>query len=86
MNSPAAGARSFEIKSAQLPLVALLLRSADPATLDQDLTERFGGKPYGWPTTAILCLAASLSGKGKLEARSDGTVLERAELAKALNK
>lgn len=49
------------------------------------LTERFGGKPYGWPTTAILCLAASLSGKGKLEARSDGTVLERAELAKALN-
>jgi len=49
------------------------------------LTERFGGKPYGWPTTAILCLAASLSGKGKVEARSDGTVLERAELAKALN-
>ena len=49
------------------------------------LTERFGGKPYGWPTTTILCLAASLSGKGKLEARSDGTVLERAELAKALN-
>ena len=49
------------------------------------LTERFGGKPYGWPTTAILCLAASLSGKGKLEARSDGTVLERTDLAKALN-
>lgn len=49
------------------------------------LTERFGGKPYGWPTTAILCLAASLSGKGKLEARSDGAVLERAELAKTLN-
>lgn len=49
------------------------------------LAERFGGKPYGWPTTAILCLAASLSGKGKLEARSDGAVLERAELAKALN-
>lgn len=49
------------------------------------LTERFGGKPYGWPTTAVLCLAASLSGKGKLEARSDGTVLERSDLGKALN-
>ena len=49
------------------------------------LIDRFGGKPYGWPTTAILCLAASLSGKGKLEARSDSSVLERAELAKALN-
>ena len=49
------------------------------------LAERFGRKPYGWPTIAVLCLAASLSGKGKLEARSDGTVLERTELAKALN-
>ena len=49
------------------------------------LTERFGTKPYGWPTTATLCLAASLSGKGKIEARSDSTVLERAELARALN-
>jgi hypothetical protein len=49
------------------------------------LAERFGAKPYGWPTTAILCLAASLSGKGKIEARSDGTVLERADLARNLN-
>ena len=48
------------------------------------LTERFGAKPYGWPSTATLCLAASLSGKGKLEARSDGTVLEGDDLAKAL--
>jgi hypothetical protein len=49
------------------------------------LVERFGAKPYGWPTNAILCLAASLSGKGKLEARSDGAVLEGADLARNLN-
>lgn len=49
------------------------------------LTERFGGKPYGWPTVATLCLTASLSGKGKCEARSDGTPLEGADLARALN-
>lgn len=49
------------------------------------LLERFGGKPYGWPTTAVLCLAASLSGKSKLEARSDGAVLEREDLARNLN-
>lgn len=49
------------------------------------LTERFGAKPYGWPTVATLCLTASLSGKGKCEARSDGTPLEGAELARALN-
>jgi energy-coupling factor transporter ATP-binding protein EcfA2 len=49
------------------------------------LTERFGGKPYGWPTVATLCHTASLSGKGKCEARSDGTPLEGADLARALN-
>ncbi|HCY99440.1 MAG: hypothetical protein A3D16_23615 [Rhodobacterales bacterium RIFCSPHIGHO2_02_FULL_62_130] len=49
------------------------------------LTERFGGKPYGWPTVATLCLTASLCGKGKLEARSDSAPLEGGDLAKALN-
>lgn len=49
------------------------------------LTERFGAKPYGWPAVATLCLAASLSGKGKCEVRSDSTALEGAELARALN-
>jgi hypothetical protein len=48
------------------------------------LTERFGSKPYGWPVTATLCLAGSLSAKGKLEARSDSSLLEEDELAKAL--
>lgn len=49
------------------------------------LTERFGAKPYGWPAVATLCITASLSGKGKCEARSDGTPLEGAELARGLN-
>jgi len=49
------------------------------------LTERFAAKPYGWPITAILCLTSSLSAKGKLEARSDSTVLEGADLARNLN-
>lgn len=49
------------------------------------LTEHFSAKPYGWPTVATLCLTASLSGKGKCEARSDGTPLEGGELARALN-
>jgi hypothetical protein len=49
------------------------------------LTEHFSAKPYGWPTVATLCLTASLSGKGKCEARSDGTPLEGGELARALS-
>ncbi|MGO7493989.1 BREX system P-loop protein BrxC [Rhizobium leguminosarum] len=49
------------------------------------LTERFGAKPYGWPTVASLCLTASLVAKGKCEARSDAAPLEGAGLARALN-
>lgn len=51
----------------------------------KSLTERFSQKPCGWPVTAILCLSASLVTKGKLEARSDSTVLEGNDLTKALN-
>jgi septum site-determining protein MinC len=36
---------SFEIKSANLPLVALLLKSADLHALERDFAERFGGIP-----------------------------------------
>lgn len=44
--APAAHApASFEIKSAQLPLVALLLKSPDLAALAADLAARFGDTP-----------------------------------------
>jgi len=36
---------SFEIKSANLPLVALLLKSADLHALERDFADRFGGIP-----------------------------------------
>lgn len=48
------------------------------------LTDHFTTKPYGWPPFATLALIAGLTAKGKIEARSDGSVLERAQLAKAL--
>jgi len=48
------------------------------------VVDRFGTKPYGWPSVATLCIAAGLSAKAKLEARADSTVLEGEELAKAL--
>lgn len=51
----------------------------------KSLTERFGAKPYGWPTVATLCLIASLVAKGKCEARSDGSLLEGTNLSRALN-
>lgn len=42
---PATAPASFEIKSAQLPLVALLLKSADLQLLARELTHRFGDVP-----------------------------------------
>jgi len=40
------------------------------------IVERFERKPYGWSYPAILCTTASLLGRGKIEASSDGSSLE----------
>lgn len=48
------------------------------------LLEKFERKPYGWPTSAVLCTTATLIGRNKLEARSDGTVMEGADLERLL--
>ena len=48
------------------------------------ILDRFEARPYGWPTVAILCVCASLLGRNKLEARSDSTLLEGADLERAL--
>lgn len=48
------------------------------------LAEKFGAKPYGWPGITVLCLAASLVARGKLEARSDSTLLEGDALVQGL--
>lgn len=48
------------------------------------VVERFERKPYGWSYAAILCTAASLLGRGKIEARSDGSPLEGDALLRGL--
>lgn len=45
---------SFEIKSANLPLVALLLKSADLHALERDFAERFGGIPDFFDEDAMV--------------------------------
>jgi septum site-determining protein MinC len=52
--STGSGALSFEIKSAQLPLVALLLRSTDTQQLAADLTQRFGDVPDFFDNDPLL--------------------------------
>ncbi|RWO20271.1 BREX system P-loop protein BrxC [Mesorhizobium sp.] len=48
------------------------------------ILERFERKPYGWSYPAILCTTASLIGRGKIEARSDGSPLEGDALQRGL--
>lgn len=48
------------------------------------IVERFERKPYGWSYTAILCTTAGLIGRGKIEARSDGSPLEDDALERGL--
>lgn len=48
------------------------------------LIEKFESKPYGWPTAAVLCVAACLVGRNKLEAKSDGVTLEGTLLERSL--
>lgn len=50
----------------------------------KNLIEKFECKPYGWYYAAILCTLAKLCVRGKIEARTDGNILENSELEKAL--
>ena len=50
----------------------------------KNLIERFEKKPYGWYFAAILCIAAKLCAREKIEVRSDSNILEDRALEKAL--
>ena len=56
-NAPA----TFEIKSAQLPLVALLLKSADLARLAEEFAQRFGDMPDFFDHDALVVDLAPLA-------------------------
>ena len=53
-------------------------------TTMKSLVEHFERKPYGWQLGAVLCVLAKLCARGKIEARSNGDILEDADLEKAL--
>lgn len=53
-------------------------------TTFKTMSERFEKKPYGWSLAAIQCNFALLHAHSKVEVRSDGTILEGANLARAL--
>ncbi len=55
---------TFEIKSANLPLVSLLLKSADLATLSQELQARFGEIPDFFDHDPLVIDLAPLQAQG----------------------
>jgi septum site-determining protein MinC len=58
---------SFEIKSATLPLVALLLKSPDLALLEEELRARFGELPEFFDKDPLVVDLAPLKGEGEVE-------------------
>ena len=52
--TPATPPTTFEIKSANLPLVALMLKSTDLETMAHELTQRFGEEPDFFDQDALL--------------------------------
>jgi septum site-determining protein MinC len=56
---------TFEIKSANLPLVALLLKSADLAQLASDLAVRFGDIPDFFDHDPLVLDLAPLQAQGE---------------------
>ncbi|MFZ1401401.1 MAG: BREX system P-loop protein BrxC, partial [Candidatus Promineifilaceae bacterium] len=53
-------------------------------TTVQKLVSQFERKPYGWYLAAIQCTLAKLIARGKIELRRDGSLLEEADLVRAL--
>ena len=72
-NAPA----TFEIKSANLPLVALLLKSADLARLSEELAQRFGDMPDFFDQDPLVIDLSPLQGAeaAGLESESDFAAL-----------
>ena len=58
---------TFEIKSATLPLVALLLKSTDLALLAQELQARFGELPEFFDHDPLVIDLAPLKGEGEID-------------------
>jgi septum site-determining protein MinC len=58
---------TFEIKSANLPLVSLLLKSTDLAALADELKARFGDVPQFFDNDPLVLDLSPLGGKGEVD-------------------
>lgn len=80
------GDDSATVSEAEQELFAFIQsnqRSGIRTTL-QTVVNRFSRKPYGWYLAAIQCVLAKLCGRGRVELRRDGNLLDDRDLERAL--
>jgi len=82
-NTPLATLEFTEAEQELMGFIQANNRNGIRTTL-KSLEDKFTHKPYGWDLAAIQCLLAKLCGRGKVEARSDGNLLEDDSLERAL--
>ena len=70
----------------ELDMLAVIQRNSRGGvrTTIKSILENFERKPYGWPYSAVLCTLAKICGRGKVEVRNDGNLLEEEDLERAL--
>jgi len=73
-----------EAEQEMLSLIQSNNRTGMRTTL-KSLEEQFSKKPYGWYLAAVQCILAKLCGRGKVEVRSDGNLMEDDALERALS-
>jgi len=82
-NTPLATLEFTEAEQEMMGFIQANNRNGIRTTL-KSLEDKFTRKPYGWDLAAIQCVLAKLCGRGKVEVRSDGNLLEDDSLERAL--
>ncbi len=80
------GGEGNDFSEAEQEILAFIQANnrAGVRTTLKSLETNFGKRPYGWYLAAIQCVLAKLCGRGKVEVRSDGNLLENQSLERAL--
>jgi len=74
------------LSEAELEIFTTVKMSGSSAmrTTLKTIVDKFEKKPYGWYLDATRCLIAKLSGRGKIELRSDSNILSDDEVVRVL--
>ena len=80
------GSEASDYSEAEMEMLTFIQSNnrAGIRTTMKGLETNFSKRPYGWYLAALQCVLAKLCGRGKVEVRSDGNLLEDQNLERAL--